>query len=204
MTTASNYIICYSIPHRTNISLVCISRNTIIRNDTVYTINYKKSVALSLKMKILAQLHVIITPNKKLFSYIHHKLFIAWLLSLLFSCIYHQGAEQKANSLFHVRFLLQVVRIFPLSIFPNLLYRSARLKVHLFQLANDLFWAVGKYLSQLVLVLKSLRDGAEGSAKSISLSENGDMIYAGCAATPLEQEDLAQPWKDEYTLLKIS
>ena len=30
-------------------------------------------------------------------------------------------------------------------------------------------------------MLKSLRDGAEGSAKSINLSENGDMIYAGLA-----------------------
>ena len=53
------------------------------------------------------------------------------------------------------------------------------LKVHLFQLANDLFQAVGKNLSQLVLVLKSLKDGAEGRAKSINLSENGDMIYVG-------------------------
>ena len=42
-------------------------------------------------------------------------------------------------------------------------------------------------------MLKSLRDGAEGSAKSINLSENGDMIYAGWAAAPREQEDLAQP-----------
>lgn len=65
------------------------------------------------------------------------------------------------------------------------------LKVHLFQLANDLFQAVGKYLSQLVLVLKILRDGAEGSAKSINLSENGDMKYASQAATPHEQEDSA-------------
>lgn len=117
-------------------------------------------------------------------------------------------ARNKRQTLQTLSFLhglmLQMVRIFPLSISPNLLYRSVGLKVHLFQLANDLFWAVGKYLSQLVLVLKSLRDGAEGSAKSINLSENGDMIYAGWAATPQEQEDLAQPWKDEYTLLKIS
>lgn len=94
--------------------------------------------------------------------------------------------------------------IFAFSASPYLLYRSVGLKVHLFQLANDLFWAIGKYLSQLVLVLKSLRDGAEGSAKSINLSGNGDMIYAGRGAAPREQEDLAQAWKDEYTLLKIS
>jgi len=86
----------------------------------------------------------------------------------------------------------QIVKISPLSISPNILYRSVGLKVHLFQLANDLFRAVGKYLSQLVLVLKSLRDCAEGSAKSINLSENGDMIYVGRAATLHEQEDLAQ------------
>lgn len=139
----------------------------------------------------LAQLHVIITPDKKLFSHIHNYLFVAWLLSLPFVA-------------FIIRLQSKVVRIFPLPISPNLSYRSVGLKVHLFQLANDLFWAVGKYLSQLVLVLKSLRDGAEGSAKSINLSENGDMIYAGCAATPPEQDDLAQPWEDKYTLLKIS
>lgn len=112
-------------------------------------------------------------------------------------------AQNKRRTLSSLHgLMLQIVWIFPFSISSNLLYRSVGLKVHLFQLANDLFWAVGKYLSQLVLVLKSLRDGAEGSVKSINLSENGDMIYAGWAATPQEQEDLAQPWKDEYTLLK--
>lgn len=56
------------------------------------------------------------------------------------------------------------------------------------------FEQLGKYLSQLVLVLKSLRDGAEGAAgekkKSINLSEDGDMIYAGCAATPPQRRDV--------------
>lgn len=154
--------------------------------------------------KIEAQLHIIITTDKILFSYIYCKHFTAKLLSFLLRGIYHQNAEEKTNSLFYMDLWCRLLGIFPLSISPNLLYRSVGLKVHLFQLANDLFWAVGKYLSQLVLVLKSLRDGAEGSAKSINLSENGDMIYAGSAATPQEQENLAQPWKDEYTLLKIS
>lgn len=155
--------------------------------------------------KIQAQLHIIITPDKILFPYINHKHFIVQLLSLLLSCIHQQRAQHKTNLFFFFSFLHRLVLgFFPLSISPNLLYRSVGLKVHLFQLANDLFWAVGKYLSQLVLVLKSLRDGAEGSAKSINLSENGDMIYAGWAATPREQKDLAKPWKDEYRLLKIS
>lgn len=39
-------------------------------------------------------------PDKILFSYIYHKHFIAQLLSLLLTCIYHQSWEQKANSLF--------------------------------------------------------------------------------------------------------
>lgn len=54
------------------------------------------------------------------------------------------------------------------------------------------FKQLEKNLSQLVLVLKILRDGAEGSAKSIKLSENGDMMYAGQAATPHEQDGSAQ------------
>lgn len=37
-----------------------------------------------------------------------------------------------------------------------------------------------------------LRDGAEGSAKSINLSENSDMMYAGQAATPHERDDSAR------------
>lgn len=49
-----------------------------------------------------------------------------------FRCIYHRGSEQKSSG------------FFPLPISPNLSYRSAGLKVHLFQLANDLFWAVWK------------------------------------------------------------
>lgn len=153
--------------------------------------------------KIMAQLHIIINPDKILFSYIYHKHFIDQLLSLLLAFIIIARNKRQTLSFLH-GLMLQIVRTFSLPISPNLLYRSVGLKVHIFQLANDLFWAVGKYLSQLVLVLKSLRDGAEGSAKSINLSENGDMIYAGWAATPREQEDLAQSWKDEYTLLKIS
>ena len=159
-----------------------------------------KSLVVSLKMKTPAQLYAIIPPDEKWFSHIHRKLFLA----RPFPSLPPVYSLKKANSLSHMPFLLQVVRIFPFSNSPNLSYRSVGLKVHLLQLANDLFWAVGKYLSQLVLVLKSLRDGAEGSAKSINLSEKGDMIYAGCAATPPEQGDLAPPWKDEYTLLKIS
>lgn len=88
--------------------------------------------------------------------------------------------------------MLKIVLNLPVFASPYLPYRSGGLKVHLFQLANDLFRAIGKYLSQLVLVLKSLRDGAEGSAKSINLSGNGDMIYAGRGVAPQEQEDLAQ------------
>lgn len=129
---------------------------------------------------------------KILFSYIYHKHFIAQLLSLPLGCICHRSDRTKRRLSFlpptrtpgAARFL------FPLSIPPNLPYGSVGLKVHLFQLANDLFWAVGKYLSQLVLVLKSLRDGAEGSAKSINLSENGDMIYAGWVAHSAGAEGL--------------
>lgn len=90
--------------------------------------------------KIEAQLHVIITPDKILFSYIYHKHFTAKLLSFVQSCIYHQSAEHNTNSLFfYVDLWCRLFRIFPLSISPNLLYRSVGLKVHLFQLANDLF-----------------------------------------------------------------
>lgn len=137
-------------------------------------------------------------PDKILFSYIYHKHLIAQLFpSYLLVFIIRAWNKRQTLPSLHRR-MLKIVLNFPFSTSPYLLYRSVGLKVHLFQLANDLFWAIGKYLSQLVLVLKSLRDGAEGSAKSINLSGNGDMIYAG------EQEDLAQAWKDEYTLLKIS
>lgn len=143
-------------------------------------------------------------PDKILFSYIYHKHLIAQLFpSYLLVFIIRVWNKRQTLPSLHRR-MLKIVLNFPFSTSPYLLYRSVGLKVHLFQLANDLFWAIGKYLSQLVLVLKSLRDGAEGSAKSINLSGNGDMIYAGRGAAPREQEDLAQTWKDEYTLLKIS
>lgn len=154
--------------------------------------------------EIQAQLHIIIT----LIRYYSHifttnislpSCFPSYLLVFI---IRAWNKRQTLPSLH--RLMLKIVLNFPFSASPYLLYRSVGLKVHLFQLANDLFWAIGKYLSQLVLVLKSLRDGAEGSAKSINLSGNGDMIYAGRGAAPREQEDLAQAWKDEYTLLKIS
>lgn len=153
--------------------------------------------------EIQAQLHIIII----LIRYYSHIFTTNISLPSCFppTCLYLSsgyGTKGKLCLLFtDVCWRLSWIFLFP----PLLIfYRSVGLKVHLFQLANDLFWAIGKYLSQLVLVLKSLRDGAEGSAKSINLSGNGDMIYAGRGAAPREQEDLAQAWKDEYTLLKIS
>lgn len=66
------------------------------------------------------------------------------------------------------------------------------------------FEQLGKYLSQLVLLLKSLRDGAGGQGwgrrvcggrarggvgKSIPPSEDGDMMHAERAATPGHRTD---------------
>lgn len=48
-----------------------------------------------------AQLHIIISPQQILFSYIYRKHFIAQMLSLLLSCIYHRSSEkQKAKLCF--------------------------------------------------------------------------------------------------------
>lgn len=129
---------------------------------------------------------------KILSSYIYHKHFSSPSCCPSHSVAFVIGAtEQKGDCLSPPHTDSGAAQfLFPLSIPPNLSYGSVGLKVHLFQLANDLFWAVGKYLSQLVLVLKSLRDGAEGSAKSINLSENGDMIYAGWVAHSARAEGL--------------
>lgn len=97
---------------------------------------------------VLLLLFLFLSPSTADNSHIFTvELFAAWLLSHLSGQLYHQGTEQKARSLPHVHTFL-VFLFFSLAasradfLFPSLLiFRMdlRGLKLHLFQLANDLF-----------------------------------------------------------------